>query len=134
MGNPLERSRPALEVVGKPQDQAIVRARRVLTARHYSKRTAESYRHWIERFLIFHNWADPLDSGKCVSDRASGEQEDRGVNPEPDRRRLVQIGRWTHPVRRVGGHRNDDVPELMACHHVPLTRGQLASPLAISKL
>jgi site-specific recombinase XerD len=61
MGNPLERSRPALEVVGKPQDQAIVRARRVLTARHYSKRTAESYRHWIERFLIFHNWADPLD-------------------------------------------------------------------------
>jgi integron integrase len=57
----MEQSRPALELVGNPQDQALVRAKRVLTARHYSNRTTESYLHWIERFLIFHNWADPLE-------------------------------------------------------------------------
>lgn len=50
-------ARPKLRVVHAPQDETVERARRVLVARHYAKRTSESYLHWIERFLVFHDGA-----------------------------------------------------------------------------
>jgi len=53
--------RPKLRIVRTPRDETIERARRVLLARHYAKRTTESYLHWIERFLVFHDRADAAD-------------------------------------------------------------------------
>jgi len=33
-------------------------------ARHYSKRTEESYVHWIKRFILFHNKRHPSEMGE----------------------------------------------------------------------
>ncbi|KAA3662103.1 MAG: hypothetical protein DWQ10_03170 [Calditrichaeota bacterium] len=30
-----------------------------LKTRHYSKRTVETYRHWVRRFILFHNKKHP---------------------------------------------------------------------------
>jgi len=35
-----------------------------IRARHYSKRTEESYVHWIKRFILFHNKRHPSEMGE----------------------------------------------------------------------
>ncbi len=35
-----------------------------IRARHYSERTEESYVHWIERFILFHNKRHPAEMGE----------------------------------------------------------------------
>ena len=66
MGTPTGEShaadeRPLLRVVGKPPDEAVERARRVLRARNYGARTVKAYLYWIDRFLTYHASADPLE-------------------------------------------------------------------------
>jgi site-specific recombinase XerD len=35
-----------------------------LRARHYSHRTEEAYRHWVKRFVVFHELRHPQDMGE----------------------------------------------------------------------
>lgn len=37
---------------------------RVMQARHYSRRTEDSYKRWIKRFILFHGKRHPLDMGE----------------------------------------------------------------------
>jgi len=48
---------------GKPRlmDQVTASIRRL----HYSRRTEESYRHWIRRFIFFHGKRHPLELGEA---------------------------------------------------------------------
>lgn len=54
-------NRPLLQVVGKPQDEILDRARRILRARNYVPKTVKAYVYWIDRYLTFHASADPQD-------------------------------------------------------------------------
>ncbi len=42
----------------------IHQIRDVMRYKHYSRRTEESYIHWIRRFIVFHNKQHPKDMGK----------------------------------------------------------------------
>jgi hypothetical protein len=37
------------------------RLREALRARHYSPRTEQTYRHWVTRFIFFHNVRHPAE-------------------------------------------------------------------------
>jgi integrase len=50
-------SRPT-EGTGGPK--LLDRLREALRARHYSRRTGQTYRHWVKRFIYFHNIRHPV--------------------------------------------------------------------------
>jgi len=39
----------------KPKKKLLVLVREGIWRKHYSKRTEESYIHWIKRYIFFHN-------------------------------------------------------------------------------
>jgi len=45
-------------------DQLMDCVRDALRARHYSRRTAQSYSRWIKRYILFHNKPHPLRMGE----------------------------------------------------------------------
>lgn len=62
------RSQPS----GSPLGQAsatppklMVRVREAIRTRHYSRRTEESYAHWIKRFIFFHAKRHPMKMGEA---------------------------------------------------------------------
>jgi len=49
---------------GAPQGPRLLdRVRTAIRARHYSRRTEESYTHWIRRFILFHGKRHPMGMG-----------------------------------------------------------------------
>ena len=46
--------------VGRPP-KLLDRLAEALRARHYRPRTAQSYRHWVKRFIVFHNVRHPAE-------------------------------------------------------------------------
>ena len=56
--------RPLRHDRGDPPPRLLDRVRAVLRARHYSRRTEESYVGWIKRFILFHGRRHPADLGE----------------------------------------------------------------------
>lgn len=54
---------PATPPPGR-QPKLLDRLREALRARHYSRRTEQSYCHWVKRFIFFHNVRHPADMGE----------------------------------------------------------------------
>ena len=44
-----------------PKPKLLDRLREALRSRHYSRRTEETYCHWVKRFIYFHNVRHPID-------------------------------------------------------------------------
>ena len=51
---------PKLPIMGQ---KLVVRMRRTIRARHYSRRTEQAYVAWVRRFVIFHGKRHPADMG-----------------------------------------------------------------------
>jgi Phage integrase, N-terminal SAM-like domain len=49
-----------LQLVGR-QPKLLDRLTEALRARHYSPRTEQTYRHWVKRFIFFHNVRHPAE-------------------------------------------------------------------------
>ena len=48
----------------RPKKKLLVLVREAIWRKHYSKRTEESYIHWIEHYIFFHN----MEKGvRCTS-------------------------------------------------------------------
>jgi hypothetical protein len=46
----------------EPQKPKLLdRLREALRSRHYSPRTEQTYRHWLKRFIFFHNVRHPAE-------------------------------------------------------------------------
>ncbi|MGH7800411.1 MAG: phage integrase N-terminal SAM-like domain-containing protein [Thermodesulfobacteriota bacterium] len=74
----------------RPKKELFVLVREAIGRKHYSKRTEESYIHWIKRYIFFHNpvvgpstWLrtglsnlkrHPLEM--CISKRTGGAKPD----------------------------------------------------------
>jgi len=55
---------PALPATTQPagrQPKLLDRLREALRTRHYSPRTEQTYRHWVKRFIFFHNVRHPAE-------------------------------------------------------------------------
>ncbi len=61
-GTPVRHSSGTPETAHKPK--LLDRLREALRARHYSRRTEQTYCHWIERFIFFHNKRHPAEMGE----------------------------------------------------------------------
>ncbi len=48
---------------GQRQPRLLDRARDILRARHYSRRTEETYIAWIRRYILFHGKRHPIEMG-----------------------------------------------------------------------
>lgn len=46
-----------------PKRKFLDQLRDVLRAKHYSRRTEESYVGWVRRYILFHNKRHPKDMG-----------------------------------------------------------------------
>jgi len=47
------------------QPKLLDRLRLALRSRHYSKRTEQSYCHWVKRYIFFHNVTHPAEMGEA---------------------------------------------------------------------
>jgi integron integrase len=52
---------PRLETPPSRQPKLLDRLREALRARHYSPRTEQTYRHWVKRFIFFHDVRHPVE-------------------------------------------------------------------------
>jgi integron integrase len=146
----LEQAPPAggaLREVGPataPKPRLLDRVRATLRARHYSRRTEESYLAWIRRYIFFHNKRHPVEMGApevtafltslAVQDRVAASTQNQALSAllflyrdvlEVDLPWLDGIVRAKRPVRlpvvlsrdevRALFQRLEGVPRLMAC-------------------
>ena len=62
------------------QPKLLDRLREALRSRHYSRRTEQTYRHWVKRFIFFHNVPAPRGDGRagdqCLSDASCAQGAD----------------------------------------------------------
>jgi len=61
-GTPVRHSSGTPETAEKPK--LLDRLREALRARHYSRRTEQTYCHWVKRFIFFHNKRHPIEMGE----------------------------------------------------------------------
>lgn len=54
----------AMDAAGAKQPKLLDQVRAAVRRKHYSPRTAESYTHWIRRFIYFHGIRHPSDLGE----------------------------------------------------------------------
>jgi hypothetical protein len=52
---------PAGGMVPASGPKLLDRMREALRSRHYSRRTEQTYRHWVKRFIYFHNVRHPVE-------------------------------------------------------------------------
>jgi len=63
LSNPVSRyPRISPEPAQKPK--LLDRLREALRSRHYSRRTEQTYCHWVKRFIFFHNMRHPAEMGE----------------------------------------------------------------------
>lgn len=137
----------ALREVGPtaaPKPRLLDRVRATLRARHYSRRTEESYVAWIRRYIFFHNKRHPVEMGApevtafltslAVRGRVAASTQNQALSAllflyrdvlEVDLPWLDGIVRAKRPVRlpvvlnrdevRALFQRLEGVPRLMAC-------------------
>ena len=49
----------------QPKPKLLDRLREALRSRHYSRRTEQSYCHWVKRFIFFHNVRHPAEMAEA---------------------------------------------------------------------
>jgi integron integrase len=57
--------KPAFDGADKQPPKLLDQLGEVLRSRHYSRRTEEAYRHWVRRYILFHNIRHPADLGEA---------------------------------------------------------------------
>jgi site-specific recombinase XerD len=77
-----------------------------LRARHYSPRTEQSYRHWVKRFIFFHNVRHPAEMAEpeinaflthlAVREKVSASTQTQALST------LLFLYRHTHVLNRGG--------------------------------
>jgi len=129
---------------GAPRPRLLDRVRATLRARHYSRRTEESYVAWIRRFIVFHDKRHPAEMGApevtafltslAVDGQVAASTQNQALSAllflyrdilEVDLPWLDGVVRAKRPVRlpvvlsrdevRAVLHRLEGVPRLMAC-------------------
>lgn len=61
----------------QPQGPRLLdRVREAIRRRHYSRRTEETYIHWIKRFIYFHDKRHPVQDNPREGGRAGGREMD----------------------------------------------------------
>lgn len=50
--------------VGPAKPKLLDRMREALRTRHYSRRTEDTYCHWVKRFIFFHHVRHPAEMGE----------------------------------------------------------------------
>ncbi len=75
-----------------PKPRLLDEVRNRIRAKHYSRRTEQSYTHWIKRFILFHGKRHPNDMGaKEVEAFLSSLAVDRNVSASTQRQALAAI-------------------------------------------
>jgi len=59
--SPADRQSPLGLFPAQPTPRLYDRVVEVLRTRHYSRRTEQTYAHWIKRFIYFHNVRHPAE-------------------------------------------------------------------------
>ena len=54
-----------IEQAGNPPPRLLVLVREAIRRRHYSRRTAQAYVHWVKRFVYFHGKRHPREMGEA---------------------------------------------------------------------
>ena len=54
----------AVSLVRDAKPKLLGQLRESLRARHYSRRTEQTYRNWVKRFIYFHNVRHPAEMGE----------------------------------------------------------------------
>jgi len=60
LSNPIN-SYPRIAPESAQKPKLLDRLREPLRPRHYSRRTEQAYRHWVKRFIYFHNLRHPAE-------------------------------------------------------------------------
>ena len=63
LSNPLSRY-PRITPAPAQKPKLLDRLSEALRSRHYSRRTEQSYAHWVKRFIFFHNKRHPAEMGE----------------------------------------------------------------------
>jgi site-specific recombinase XerD len=75
-----------------PSPRLLDEVRSRIRTKHYSRRTEESYTHWIKRFILFHRKRHPKDMGAPeVEAFLSSLAVDRQVSASTQRQALAAI-------------------------------------------
>jgi integrase-like protein len=67
-----DRRSPLGLLPGHPAPRLYDRVVKIMRARHYSVGTQQTYRHWVKRFIYFHNVRHPADLVEQQKDLAGG--------------------------------------------------------------
>jgi hypothetical protein len=97
-------------VLNPPRPPGLIqRYREELEARHYAKRTVESYEQWLRRFLRFHSMRHPREMGSeevnaflthlAVEGNVSASTQNPGLIQSPSQASLPGLSAWVE----VGG-------------------------------
>ena len=88
------------------QPKLLDRLAEALRARHYSPRTEQSYRHWVKRFIFFHNVRHPAEMAEpeinaflthlAVREKVSASTQTQALST------LLFLYRHTHVLNRGG--------------------------------
>jgi len=102
LSNPVSRyPRIAPEPAQKPK--LLDRLREPIGSRHYSRRTEESYCHWVKRFIFFHNKRHPADMAEAGRHHLDESLVQKAVRDAVARAGLTArptAGRCSHRTRR----------------------------------
>jgi len=75
-----------------PKPRLLDEVRHRIRAKHYSRRTEQSYTHWVKRFILFHGKRHPNDMGASeVEAFLSSLAVDRNVSASTQRQALAAI-------------------------------------------
>jgi site-specific recombinase XerD len=110
--SPSSRTGPAR--LTEPQKPKLLdRLREALRSRHYSPRTEQTYRHWVKRFIFFHNVRRPAEMAEseinaflthlAVKEKASASTQTQALSALLFLYRHV-IGRDVGDLKKGPGH------------------------------
>ena len=63
-GRPSDQGQLSAEVSTPAKPKLLDRLAQALRSRHYSRRTEETYCHWVKRFIFFHHVRHPAEMGE----------------------------------------------------------------------
>ncbi len=116
------------------EPRLLDRVRDAIRVRHYSRRTEDTYVHWIKRFIFFHNKRHPKDMGKReVSDFLTYLAVDKHVAAATQNQALSAILFLYKQVLEIKLEWLDDVVRAKRPKRLPvvLTRNEVKRMLAL---
>lgn len=94
---------PTVDSTALPKPKLLDQLREALRSRHYSRRTEQTYCHWVKKYIYFHNIRHPAEMAEAeVNAFLTHLAVKENVSASTQNQALRSDGKTSRPAKRGG--------------------------------